>query len=91
MTDYLIKKISECEIGVNDLDKNAVIACFLKNLWHYGNEEDIDDTLPIIVILGDGGVMKVRYMKYEDVFYGDGVLLERGDILKFCYLSDLIM
>lgn len=91
MTDYLIKKISECEIGVNDLDKNAVIGCFLKNLWHYGNEEDIDGELPIIVFLRDGSVMNVRYIKYDDVFYGDGVVLKRGDILKFCYLSDLII
>ena len=78
---------------VKELEKYSenIIKDFLVNLWHSSDESDIDDTLPVIVILGDGNVMKVRYMKQGDIFVNGDSIIERKDVVKFCYFRDLVV
>ena len=63
---------------------------FLNQLWHYPNEDNINSEKPIIAYLKNGNVVKVRYIKYQNIFINNEINLEKNDIIKFYYMEDLI-
>jgi len=88
MTNELKQKLSGQKMDSFD----EYLKCFLQSIWHrtYSNVE-IDDTLPVLVLLESGIIKEARYLKNENLFRcSDDSVAYRNDVVKFMYIEDLV-
>lgn len=71
--------------------KSEEVKKYLNTIWRSPETDEIDDTKPILVFLETGDIRKCRYNKTNNTFYiNNKAVIFRLDIVKWCYVEDII-
>ena len=72
--------------------KSEEVKKYLNSIWKSPETDEIDDTKPILVFLETGDIRKCRYNKINNTFYiNNKAVIFRLDIVKWCYVEDIIL